>query len=153
MTDVYAEIAIGILSGFIAGLLAVWAQRVGQWLIDNALPFPYRVVVAGLKPNWSLRRCEVRVRNFNRTSTETKFYPGLRNGDGNPINGTDVQSLWKENILGNWVIVPPRSWTEFRIQAPVQEERVLPKTLRLNAHVFSTVIAKEKDYPIKFTFE
>lgn len=140
-------LTVGIISGVIAGLAVLAAQKFRQWWLDNLSDWPFEVDAKGLKPlgpSW-----EARVWTLNKTTRDVRLNVAPLDAEGREVQGWSVRDFWTNENLGVQVTVRSHSWTEFVVTGPGGP----PTNLRLFASFFSLVKGKERVIPVLFTFE
>ncbi len=146
---VLASYAPQLVVGVVAGLVALGAQRAGQWWIDNRARWPFRVRISG-RPNQAFPRYQARVRVFNRASTTAHVNLTPRDAGGTIVNGWQVKAPWGYQDAGLVAPVPPREWVEFWVEGPNDANGNPPAQINFDAWFFTDERPRTRSFEINY---
>ncbi len=145
-----ASYAPPLVVGVVAGLVALGAQRAGQWWIDHRTSWPFRVRVSG-RVNRAFPRYQARVRVYNRASTTAHVNLTPRDPGDAVVNGWQVKDPWGYHDAGMLVPVRPREWAEFWLEGPNGSEGSPPTRIHFEAWFFTDESARTKSVEIAYS--
>ena len=91
--DIEAEAAIAIAGALIGGIIVVFAQWFRQWFVDNCSEWPFDANPRGVKPPLEGGNAyQVRVRIFNRASTQAYVNPEPKNAAGQSVGDWKIRN-------------------------------------------------------------
>jgi len=149
VTDLWTTATAGVVAGFVAGVLVLGAQRMGQWII-NRLEWPFKVVIKG-RQNPTLATYQLRIRVFDRASLGARVNMVPHDSAGQIINGWNVVNPWGYTQVGLAAAVPPRAWVEFWMEGPNAADGRPPAEVALEAWFFTDEKGRSHSYAIVYS--